>query len=161
MIELDPPNIHIPSEAFDFENPQLDIVEFSKTLVKTMRDENGLGLAAPQLGVNLRIFAVRSDPNFVFVNPKIVWSSPETIVLEEGCLSYPSIFIKVTRPRNIRVRYSEPNGNIVTKLFEDLSARIIQHEYDHLEGITMLDRANLIHREKAMRQLKKIRRSMK
>ena len=139
-------------EEFDFANPAFDPIEFAKDLVKTMRDQNGLGLAAPQVNISYRVFAMRSDPNKVFFNPKIVWKSEETILLEEGCLSYPGLFVKIKRPRHCKVRYTQPNGEVMTETFANLSARIILHEYDHIEGIPFFYRANRYHREQAFKK---------
>lgn len=138
-IEFDPESIHIPSEKFDFQNPQFEPIEFAKYLASKMIAERGIGLAAPQLGFNIQAIAIQSNPVIVMFNPRIVDFSDKTVKLEEGCLSYPGFFVEVERPRRIKVRYTEPNGNTVTKTFEDLTARVVQHEIRHLEGKTMID----------------------
>jgi peptide deformylase len=160
-IAIDPPSIHKMSVDFDFSNPQRDPVQFAYDLVDTMVAKAGLGLAAPQVGLNYRVIAIRGEPMLVMFNPKIVGTSSDLIVLEEGCLSFPGVYVDIKRPSTLRVRYTEPNGNIRTEKFEGLSARIIQHEIDHIDGITMLDRAHPIHREKALRKFKQMKRKIK
>lgn len=143
-------------EDFDFKDPSFDPIEFSQNLVKFMYDENGLGVAANQVGVPYRIFAMRGSPeNFVCFNPKIVQYGEMEVVLEEGCLSYPGLVVKVKRPQHIRVRFNTPNGEVLTKQFTGMTARVFQHEYDHLDGIRFYDKANKFHRDKAMKEWKK------
>lgn len=145
-----------PCKIFDFENPPFDPIEFSKDLVKTMYDNNGIGLAANQVGVPYRIFAMRAAPeNFVCFNPRIVQPSEAEIVLEEACLTFKGLQVKVKRPQHVRVRFQTPNGETLTKQFTGISARIFQHELDHLDGIVFYNRANRYHREQAMKKWKK------
>lgn len=160
MFELVSPNDPIlttPCEKFDFTNPPLDPIQFSRDLVKLMRDNSGIGLAANQVGVPYRIFAMRSDPNRVFFNPIIVNLSEEVIALEEGCLTYPGLYVTIKRPRHARIRYTQPSGETVTEQFTGMSARVIQHEIDHLDGIIFYNRANFYHREKALKEWRKNR----
>jgi peptide deformylase len=143
-------------EDFDFKDPPFDPVQFAQTLVKYMHEKNGLGLAANQVGVPYRIFAMRGSPeNFVCYNPKIVQISDQTVTLEEGCLSYPNLYVKIKRPSMIRVRFTTPNGDTITKQFIGMTARCFQHEYDHLEGKRFYDQANKFHRDQAIRKWKK------
>jgi peptide deformylase len=85
----------------------------------------------------------------------------ETILLEEGCLSYPHVFLNVKRPRKIKVRYQEPNGEPQTKVLDGMTARCFMHELDHLNGTTFLQKANRIHVERAMRKKKFLDRMVK
>ena len=143
-------------QKFDFSNPPFDPVQFAQDLVKCMYENNGMGLAANQVGYNYRIFAMRAHPeNFVCFNPRIIQPSERDILLEEGCLSYPGLLVKIKRPEFIKVRFQTPNGETLTKQFIGISARVFQHEYDHLEGIRFYDKANRFHREQAMRKWKK------
>lgn len=142
-------------EEFDFKDPPFDPIDFAQNLVKFMYENNGLGVAANQVGVPYRIFAMRGMPeNFVCYNPKIINHSKDQVVLEEGCLSYPGLVVKVKRPSVIRVRFSTPNGDTITKQFIGMSARVFQHEYDHLNGVRFYDKANKFHRDQAMRKWK-------
>lgn len=144
---------------FDFNNPSIDPIQLSHDLAETMISSNGMGLAANQIGLRVRAFAIKSNPIIVCFNPKIVAYGDDQVFLEEGCLSSPGLIIKIKRPDVIRLRYTEPNGNILTKKFQGLTARIIQHEVDHLDGIDFRKRALKFHYEQAMNKLKKRLRS--
>jgi peptide deformylase len=146
------------TEKFDFSNPPFDPIEFAKELTKFMYDSGGIGLAANQVGVSYSVFAMRGHPeNFVCFNPRIVDTSKEEILLDEGCLSYPFLFVKIKRPKKIKVRFNTPNGDTMTKVFDGITARIFQHELDHLHGISFYSRANKFHRDQAFRQERKLR----
>jgi peptide deformylase len=143
-------------EDFDFKNHPFEPIQFAKELMAFMYEKNGLGLAANQVGIPYRIFAMRGAPeNFVCFNPKIVTHSKDDIVLEEGCLSYPGLLVKIKRPSMVRVRFTTPNADTITRQFIGLSARVFQHEYDHLDGIKFYDRANKFHRDQAFKKWKK------
>lgn len=153
LVDPKDPILTTPCQVFDFKNPPFDPIEFSKTLVKFMYDKNGIGLAANQVGVPYRIFAMRGQPeNFVCFNPKIVQPSEMKIELEEGCLTYPNLLVKITRPQHVRVRFTTPNGDTITKQFTGLTARIFQHELDHLDGVIFYNRANRYHRDTALKK---------
>jgi peptide deformylase len=141
---------------FNFKTPPFDPIEFAKDIVHTMYQYNGIGLAANQIGINYRIFALRGTPeNIVAFNPKIVTFSEETIDMEEGCLSFPGLVVKIKRPRHIRARFQLPNGETVTKQYTGMTARIFQHELDHLDGTLYYNRAPRIIRDKAFKRMKK------
>jgi peptide deformylase len=98
---------------------------------------------------------MRGHPeNFVCFNPKVVLASESVVLLEEGCLSYPGLITKIKRPQHCKVRFTTPNGDTITRQFTGMTARIFQHEYDHLDGIRFYDKANRFHREQAMRKWK-------
>lgn len=127
--------LSVPCEEFNFETPQVDPEQFAKDLVKTMYDHDGLGLAANQVGHNIRVFAMRGPKSdYVIFNPKIVSLSNETIELEEGCLSFPNLLVKITRPQHLRIRFADFTGEVDTFTFTGLTARIVQHEVEHLDG---------------------------
>lgn len=153
IVDSSDPILRQKTQQFDFNTPPFEPVEFAQQLVKTMYDNNGLGLAANQVGFPYAIFAMRGHPeNFVCFNPRIIWTDDETIVLEEGCVSFPNLFVRIKRPRSIRVRFQTPNGEVRTDRFEGISARIFQHELDHLNGVIFYTRANKYHRDQAMRR---------
>lgn len=144
-----------PCEKFDFSNPPFDPIQFAQDLVRTMYEHNGIGLSANQVGVPYQIFALRAAPeNFVCFNPKIVMPSEETIVLEEGCLTYPGLFVKIKRPRHVKVRFQMPNGETRTETFTGMSARAFQHEMDHMEGKIFYNQASKYHKDQAIRRWK-------
>jgi peptide deformylase len=140
---------------FDFSNPPINPVELYHTLGQKLIEENGLGLSANQLGLPYRVFVIRSEEIIGCFNPMITTYDDEMIYLEEGCLSFPDLFVKIKRPRWIRVRYTTPDGTVVTRKFDGMTARVFQHELDHLNGISYLKRANRIHIEQARNEMKK------
>ena len=126
-------------------------IELYNDMAKFMLEKSGLGLSANQVGLPYRFFVMRAEEVIGCFNPKIVDFGEQTVYMDEGCLSFPGLFIKVKRPANIKVRYTEPNGNTVTRKFSGMSARIFQHELDHLDGVTYKQRASKIHLERAER----------
>lgn len=148
-------------EAFDFNNPPVDPGELAVQLVEFMRNRDGIGLAANQVGLNYRVFAMEGEPAFVCFNPRVVMPGEEQVVLEEACLSFPGMEVKVKRPKSIKVRFNGPDGEVYTKTFTGMTARIFQHELDHLDGIRMIDRANRFHRDQAMKKWKLFKRKHK
>jgi peptide deformylase len=141
-----------PCEAFDFANPPGNPNELAIGLMQVMNQYNGVGLAANQVGIPLRVFVMKGAPeNFVCFNPKIVVASEEQELLEEGCLSFPGVNVKVKRPKSIKARFQTPSGETTTMTFTGLTARVFQHELDHLDGIVFFNRANRYHRDKALR----------
>jgi peptide deformylase len=144
--------LSVVSRPFDFNNPPFDPQDFSLALLKKMIKENGIGLAAIQVGVPYRVFAIRTDPAYVCFNPKIVDLSGEITVLEEGCLSFPDLYIKVKRHDEVRLRFQLHDGSFVTRKLAGLAARIAQHEHDHIDGILYYNRASRFHREQKLRK---------
>lgn len=143
-------------KKFDFKNPEYEPNQLAVDLAETMIANKGLGLAANQIGIPYAVFAITGDPIRVMFNPRIVDSSPETVVMEEGCLSFPGLYLKVERPAVVKVRYSRPDNETVTEIFEGLSARIVQHEMDHLIGIKF---ASYVPEVKVRHALEKVRKS--
>ncbi|GJD23342.1 peptide deformylase [Rivularia sp. IAM M-261] len=120
-------------------------------LMKTLTETNGVGIAAPQVAINYRLFIVASRPNprypnaplmepIAMINPKIIEHSVETVKGWEGCLSVPGIRGLVPRYQSITVEYTDVTGDSKNVKLVDFVARIFQHEYDHLDGIVFLDR---------------------
>ncbi|MGB6129975.1 MAG: peptide deformylase [Psychrilyobacter sp.] len=111
-------------------------------MIETMRDISGIGLAAPQVGINLRMFVVEAEEGVVrkVINPEFLEYSKSSIDHEEGCLSVPGIHKKVKRPETLKVRYLNENGESIEEELEELWARAFQHENDHLEGILFVDK---------------------
>lgn len=161
LIDCNDPLLRKPVEPFDFSNPPIDPLELVTNMAETMLHHGGIGLAAPQCGLPYRVFLIKGIELIPCFNPKIVDASDETITLEEGCLSYPGLFVKVKRPRTIRVRYTEPDGKTSTHVYDGMTARIFQHELDHLDGIRYIERANRVHLEQARNAAKKAQRNKK
>ena len=162
LVSANDPVLKTKCEDFDFANPPFEPVEFAQNLVKSMYENNGLGLSANQIGISYRVFAMRGAPeNYVCFNPRVIMPSEETILLEEGCLSYPNLYVKIWRPRHIRVRFNTPNGDTKTETFTGLSARCFLHEMDHMDGFEFYRHANSIHKAQAFARLKRYERSEK
>lgn len=161
LVPHDSPILYQKIDNFDFSDPSTDPIQFAKDLYETMIHNKGLGLAAPQVGIAVRAFALAAVPGIVCFNPRVVDESTEQIALEEGCLSFPNMVLKVKRPRRIKARYFEPNGNVVTRVLDGMTARCFLHELDHLNGIVYTKRANRLHVERALRRQKQIERQLK
>ena len=141
-----------PTENFDFNNPPVNPHLLIQDMLQIMNEKKGIGLSANQLGLSYRVFVMRGeDTNFACFNPKIVSQSNETNLLEEGCLSFPGVNVKVKRSNTLRLRFQTPSGGTDTKNFGGLTARVVQHEIDHLNGILFFNNANRYHREKALK----------
>jgi peptide deformylase len=122
----------------------LTIQELFDNLKGTMAATGGIGLSANQCGLGIRAFVMYT--NFeekkatLFLNPKITWESEETSTFTEGCLTYPFLFLNLSRPKKLTYTYTDIDGEPQESQFSGLSARVFQHEYDHMEGknFTML-----------------------
>ena len=139
------------------------VTEFDETLAKTiaemfkvMKNANGVGLAAPQVGINKRFFIANIDDGVdrVFINPEIIQTSNETVVKEEGCLSVPKFYADVSRASEVTLQFFDLTGKVHTIKAEGLLARVIQHETDHLNGVLFIDRIPLEKKSKPNKSLK-------
>jgi peptide deformylase len=122
-----------------------------------MGDALGIGLAATQIGVLHRVLVYRADPEdplTALVNPILEWSSEEAETASEGCLSIPFVHVEVERPTEVRVRARDEHGEELELQASGLTARVIQHEIDHLDGILMIDRIPREERKAAMRTMR-------
>lgn len=122
--------------------------ELIADMFETMYNANGVGLAAPQIGKSIRLFVIDAEPmdeenlkgfKKVFINPEILEEDGEEWGMEEGCLSIPGIREDVYRQDVIQIRYFDENFVEHTETFDDMAARVIQHEYDHIEGVLFTD----------------------
>ena len=122
----------------------LDRHHLSRVLIDNMIHHNGIGISANQIGIWERAFAMVRDleNNEVMVcfNPRIVKSYTEEVEMEEGCLSYPELFLKIKRPDKIVVKYEDENKKSHKIKLQGLASRVFQHEYDHMEGIDFTQR---------------------
>jgi len=128
-----------PVEVFDER-----LAEVVKAMYRRMVESKGVGLAAPQVGLRQRILIVNptgeEQDNLTLINPTVVGRSGPTTVFEEGCLSFPGIYAEVSRPSRCRVKAFDMQGQEFEADYDDFVSRIIQHEFDHLEGILLVDR---------------------
>ena len=122
----------------------LDRGKLSYTLTENMFHHNGVGLSANQIGIKERAFVMISDmesqATLTCFNPKIVKESKEMVTMEEGCLSYPEVFLDIPRPETIVVKYEDEGKELHKIKLTGFIARIFQHEYDHMEGIDFTQR---------------------
>ncbi|MDR3259887.1 MAG: peptide deformylase [Fusobacteriaceae bacterium] len=130
-----------------------DIRETLNEMVKTMIEYNGVGLAAPQVGINKRMFVcmVGEDTIKKIINPTIIPEDYETIEYEEGCLSIPGVYKNVKRFKKITLLYQDENGKNIKTHLEGFKAVVVQHENDHLDGILFVDKISPV----AKRMIKK------
>ena len=130
-------------------------------LVETMYEADGVGLAAPQVGIGLRVIVVDTREEegsgaLALINPRIADASAETDKVEEGCLSIPGIAEIVERPARVVVEALDPDGEPVRIEADGLSARALQHEVDHLDGVLFLDRLSALKRKMALQKWRKL-----
>ena len=122
----------------------LDRGKLSYTLTENMFHHDGVGLSANQIGIKERAFVMISDmesqDTITCFNPKIVKESKEMVIMEEGCLSYPELFLDIPRPETIVVKYEDEGKELHKIKLTGFIARIFQHEYDHMEGIDFTQR---------------------
>ena len=140
-----------------------EVLDIMDEMVGMMRDQNGVGLAAPQVG-QLKRFLVMMDPDtetvFKMINPKIITRSADVCTMEEGCLSVLGpddlpVYANVTRPASVDVEWTDENGKSLVAKMSGLPARIVQHETDHLDGILFIDYLSPVRREMVMRKVRK------
>ena len=142
-----------------------DIGKLSSDLFDTLRTYEGIGLAAPQVGISKRAFIIDTTPlnddqnspfTGLFLNPEIISSNSELTQYNEGCLSIPNIFEDVLRPETIAVRYYNSEFKLIEEELNGIKARIFQHEFDHLNGILFIDKINSLRRNLIRGKLKQI-----
>ena len=163
---LTAPDIRLKQKSRPVEGPVTDEHRaLMDDMLETMYAAPGIGLAAIQVGVPLRIIVMDlaregedKAPRY-FVNPEILWKSDEVAPYEEGCLSVPEIYDEVERPARVKLRYLNYHGEQIEEDAEGLFAVCIQHEMDHLEGVLFIDHLSRLKRENALRKLKKARKA--
>ncbi len=161
-------------ETRDIEKGEIDIKKLAEDMFETMYNASGVGLAAPQIGMDIRIFVADGskinenaeneediDPSLegfkkVFINAEIVEEDGEEWGYEEGCLSIPGIREDVYRPEFVTIRYFDIDWKEHTETYEGMAARIIQHEYDHVDGILFTDHLPMIKRQLLKKKLSNI-----
>jgi peptide deformylase len=133
-------------------------------MLETMYAEDGIGLAAIQVGAPKRLLVMdlarkegRREPQ-AFINPRILWASDETTVVQEGCLSVPDIWEEVERPARITAEFLDRNGTLKTVEADGLLATCLQHEMDHLDGVLFIDHLSKLKRSIALRKVQKAKR---
>ena len=154
--------LRLKLKEFDFQNPPVNANEFASTLVETCKENKGLGLSANQCGFPHRVFVMGAEDEYVaFFNPKVISSEGEAHMIE-GCLSFPLLGLRITRPQEIVVEYQDFLGVKHTTRLNGISARIFLHELDHMDGIVYTERAKPLalksgqeKRQKTIREISK------
>jgi peptide deformylase len=155
------------AKEIDEDYPDLD--QFISDMFETMYSSDGIGLAAPQVNRSIRIFIIDGTPyadkipemvdfKKVFINPYILEKMGKEISMDEGCLSIPNIREDVIRPSDIIIEYYDENWELREEKYSGFAARVIQHEYDHLEGILFTDKISALRKTLISRKLKDISR---
>jgi len=153
------PNNLILRTRMESVSKECDREKVRQDLIDSMEHYQGVGLSANQIGVAERVFIMYEDINtrkiLTCFNPKIVETSKEEILIDEGCLTYPGIWLKVKRPIAIKVEFEDEKGEKHERTFDGLSSRIFQHEYDHMEGTDFTQKVSRLKIERAMKKLNK------
>jgi peptide deformylase len=155
------PHPVLKTKAKPVEKVDARIAKLMDDMVETMYAANGIGLAAPQIGLSERVIVVDvhekgEKPNPIrLANPEIIWASEEQTVCEEGCLSIPELYADVVRPSAVRVRYLDEKNQPQELSADGMLATCIQHEIDHLDGVLFVDHLSALKRSMIMRKLQK------
>jgi peptide deformylase len=133
---------------FDFNNPSLDPKQLEKDMIETMLANDGIGLSANQVGIKARVFVMghRDNPEVAqaFFNPVIVANTEAVVDMEEGCLSFPGVYVNIKRPTAVRARWQNSRGEFEESEFDGYNCKCFLHELDHLEGIVFQDRVSAL-----------------
>ena len=141
-------------------SPDLDRDDVEEKLLDSMKNYNGIGLSANQIGIMERVFVMYSDvkkrETITCFNPEIVTKSDTEILMDEGCLTYPGVWLKVKRPDGIEVQYEDKSGEIQHQAMFGLECRIFLHEYDHMEGTNFTQKVSKIKLNRALKRRSKM-----
>jgi peptide deformylase len=159
LVVLPDPRLRLKSERVAAVSAEVRAI--AQDMLDTMYDAPGVGLAAIQIGIPKRIVTMdvsksETERNpLVLINPEVVWSSEETRVYEEGCLSIPEYYEEVERPERVRFRYTTLEGDIVEADADGLMATCVQHEIDHLNGVLFIDHISKLKRDRVTKKFAK------
>jgi peptide deformylase len=148
------------SEPWDFSNDD-NPKDLEKRMIKFMLDNQGIGLAANQIGITKRVFVMGSETHkdfpkpFALFNPRIIEESNETILDQEGCLSFPGVWLTIKRPAWVIAEYFDSNGIKHQQKFEGYVSKCFQHELDHLNGICFIDKVSKLKLQLALKKQRK------
>ncbi len=181
---LEVPDLRLKTVSTPVDRFDDDLRALVDDMFETMYDAPGIGLAAIQVGVPLRVLVIDLQPEDeeaepvpcdhdghhhhhqptkkeprVFINPEILDPSPDFSIYQEGCLSVPDIYAEVERPAACRVRWQDLDGNVHEEAMEGLMATCIQHEMDHLEGVLFIDHLSRLKRNMAIKKVEKARKA--
>ena len=139
-----------------------DRKELADKMYEAMKKYGGIGLSANQVGLPFNMFVMGDHPNLengmklTCFNPMIISKSDETVVMEEGCLTFPFLFLKITRPRKVVVKYTDENNELKEGQLDGMMSRIFQHEYEHMLGRTFVEHASKLKLDRAYKKAEKL-----
>ncbi len=161
IIKFPNPILRQRMPEFNFADPIVNPVELEKDMIEIMLQNDGIGLAANQAGIAARVFVMGHQSNpaaaQAFFNPVIIGNTEEIADLEEGCLSFPGIYVNIKRPTKIKARWQNSKGEFEEGEFDGYNCKCFLHEYDHLEGITFQDRVSALKWAMAVKKIKQKR----
>jgi peptide deformylase len=145
-------------KTVDLENPGFDPKELKKEMVDFMLEKNGIGLSANQIGLDAKVFVMgdKVENSTICINPTVLQYTSDTQNDYEGCLSFPNIYMRITRPKEILAEFYDENLEKQTVKITDYSAKCYLHELDHLLGITFKDRASKLKWDMAVKKARKL-----
>ena len=158
LVDATDPVLHKALPEFDFENAPINPNDFASSLVETCRKHNGLGLSANQCGFEHRVFVMGAGNDYIACYNRKVIETKDEAHMKEGCLSFPLLMLRITRPKTIKVEYQDFTGEKRQATFDGLSARIFLHELDHMNGIVYTSRVKPLAFQFGLKKLNKIRR---
>ena len=162
LLDLDHPSLKTRLEGCSEDLDRQKIVE---DLTTAMEKNQGIGLSANQIGILERVFIMYSDVKsrevMACFNPKIITESEETVVMGEGCLTYPGLWLDIARPEGIEVEFEDVNGDTQQKALFGLECRIFQHEFDHMEGTNFTKIVSRMKLDRALKRREKMRKKSK
>lgn len=143
LVEPDHEFMTRPPKLYDFEKDKDSAESVAKVLFEKMKALGGVGLSANQVGLDMKVFVMGQDEFGIYVfNPEIIRYKGDNQKFEEGCLSFPGLMLLIDRPLTIDVRYQNQRGEVIEAEYTGLTARIFQHEYDHMMGRNFTDRVS-------------------
>ena len=148
------PILITPADPWDWTHDG-DVTNIARDMLKIMFENYGIGLAATQLGINKRIFVMGNPQlSYICVNPEII-EGQGRIKDEEGCLSFPGLYLHVNRYESVKVKYYDMLGREHINEFKDIQSRVFQHEFDHLNGVCFVNKVSKLSLELATKRRKK------
>ena len=160
IVRYPDPRLALPAQAVTAFDDALR--EPASDLLETMHAAPGIGITAPHIGISLRVVVLDLDPvegARTYVNPEIIWASPQMILHQEGSVSMPGVNDEVTRHARVRIRYHDVDGNLQTEESDGLRAVCHQHEIDQLNGMFWIKRLSRLKRERLIKRFEKISRN--
>ena len=162
LIESTHPLLKLPIEKC---SDEIDRNKVKEDLIDSMQSYQGIGLSANQIGIMERVLVMYSNVKereiIACFNPQILTISKKKVLMDEGCLSYPGLWLKVSRPDGVEVSYEDENGELHKKAMFGLECRVFQHEYDHMEGTDFTQKVSNLKLNMALKRLEKVKKRAK